>query len=307
MVRVNGVLVVDKPQGPTSHDVVSRVRRALGTREVGHAGTLDPMATGVLVVAVGEATKLLAWLTDHEKAYDATIALGVETDTLDAVGREIRRLDLPARVAAALAASVGGEIDPLVARALDAERGRTSQVPPAYSAIQQDGVRAYARARRGEDVHLPPREVAVRSLSLTGCTVAPPTLSVSVEAAKGYYVRSLARDLAAALGTVGHLASLRRTRSGCFHLAEATRLDAPREQLVARVEPLARVAARALPVVRLTEAGALDARHGRPVKPSDLAGAAPGIGAWFEPGGALIAVGEVDAAGAGRVRRGFAP
>jgi tRNA pseudouridine55 synthase len=302
---VNGVLVVDKPAGPTSHDVVSRVRRALRTREVGHAGTLDPMATGVLVVAIGEATKLLAWLTDQSKVYDATIALGVETDTLDAVGRETRREPLAPELLEALARSVGGEVHPRIAAALDAERARTSQVPPAYSAIQQEGVRAYARARRGEDVQLPARDVAVRSLALTACTVDPPTVSVTVEAAKGYYVRSLARDLAHGLDTLGHLTALRRTRSGCFDIAEATPLDAPREQLAAGVEPLERVAARALPVARLTEAGAVDARHGRPVKTGDVEPPAPGVSVWFDPAGALVAIGEVDETGAGRVRRGF--
>jgi len=302
---VNGVLVVDKPAGPTSHDVVSRVRRALRTREVGHAGTLDPMATGVLVVAIGEATKLLAWLTDQSKIYEATVALGVETDTLDAVGRETRREPPPAEVLEALAQSVGGAVHPRLQAALETERARTSQVPPAYSAIQQEGVRAYARARRGEDVQLPARDVAVRSLVLTACTVDPPSLSVTVEAAKGYYVRSLARDLAQGLGTLGHLTSLRRTRSGCFDVAEATPLDAPADQLAARVEPLERVAARVLPVAHLSEAGAVDARHGRPVKAGDIDGAAPGASVWLDPAGAIVAIGEVDATGAGRVKRGF--
>ncbi len=302
---MNGVLVVDKPAGPTSHDVVSRVRRALRTREVGHAGTLDPMATGVLVVAIGEATKLLAWLSDQGKAYEATIALGVETDTLDAVGRETQRVPESPELLEALERSAGGEVHPRLAAALDAERARTSQVPPAYSAIQQEGVRAYARARRGEDVQLPPRDVAVHSLVLRACTVAPPSVSVTVEAAKGYYVRSLARDLALGLGTVGHLTALQRTRSGSFHIAEATPLDAPREQLAAHVQPLERVASRVLPVAQLTEAGAIDARHGRTVKAGDIEPPSPGISVWLDPAGSLVAIGEVDEAGAGRVRRGF--
>lgn len=302
---MNGVLVVDKPAGPTSHDVVMRVRRALGTREVGHAGTLDPMATGVLVIAVGEATKLLAWLSDESKAYEATLRLGVETDTLDALGVETRRQEPPADVLEALTRSTAGEVHPRLRAALDAERGRTSQVPPAFSAIQQQGVRAYTRARRGEDVQLPARDVEVRSLSLAACSPEPPELSVRVEATKGYYVRSLGRDLARALGTVGHLTALRRTRSGCFGVEEATPLDVPREQLASRVLPLEQVAARALPVAHLTEAGAIDARHGRPVKPGDVTPPAPGISVWFDPGGVLVAVGEIDASGAGRVRRGF--
>lgn len=167
---MNGVLVVDKPAGPTSHDVVMRVRRALGTREVGHAGTLDPMATGVLVVALGEATKLLAWLTDQSKVYEATIRLGVETDTLDALGRETRRVEPSSELIEVLARSPAGGIHPYLQAALDAERARTSQIPPAYSAIQQQGVRAYKRARRGEPVQLPSREVEVRTLSFVACT-----------------------------------------------------------------------------------------------------------------------------------------
>jgi tRNA pseudouridine55 synthase len=302
---VNGVLVVDKPAGPTSHDVVMRLRRALRTREVGHAGTLDPMATGVLVIAVGEATKLLAWLTDQTKVYEATVLLGVDTDTLDAVGRETLRVPPPAEVLEALARTTPAELHPLMGAALDVERARTSQVPPAYSAIQQGGVRAYARARRGEDVKLPARDVEVRTLALTACSVEPPSLSIRVEAAKGYYVRALGRDLAASLGTVGHLTALRRTRSGCFDLEEATPLDSPREVLASRVQPLEQVATRALPVVRLTEAGVVDARHGRPVKSGDLDAATVGVGVWLAPDGTLVAIGEIDDSGSGRVRRGF--
>ncbi len=304
---MNGVLVVDKPAGPTSHDVVMRVRRALGTRAVGHAGTLDPMATGVLVVALGEATKLLAWLTDQSKVYEATIRLGVETDTLDALGRETRRVQPSAELLEALARSTAEEVDPRLQAALAAERARTSQIPPAYSAIQQQGVRAYKRARRGEQVQLESREVEVRTLSFVACTANPPDVAIRVEAAKGYYVRSLGRDLAEALGTVGHLTALRRTRSGCFAIEDATPLDLPREKLASRVQPLEQVAARALPVARLTEAGAIDARHGRPVKPGDIAPPSPGIGVWFDPGGVLVAIGEIDESGAGRVRRGFVP
>jgi tRNA pseudouridine55 synthase len=304
---VNGVLVVDKPAGPTSHDVVMRVRRALGTREVGHAGTLDPMATGVLVVALGEATKLLAWLTDQSKVYEATIRLGVETDTLDALGRETRRIEPSAALLEALARSTPEAADPRLQAALDAERARTSQIPPAYSAIQQQGVRAYERARKGEDVQLPARDVEVRTLSFVDCTADPPDVSIRVEAAKGYYVRSLGRDLAEALGTVGHLTALRRTRSGCFAIEDATPLDLPREKLASRVQPLEQVAARALPVAHLTEAGAIDARHGRPVKPGDIIAPSPGIGVWFDPEGVLVAIGEIDDSGAGRVRRGFVP
>ncbi|HEY5243023.1 MAG TPA: tRNA pseudouridine(55) synthase TruB [Polyangiaceae bacterium] len=301
-----GVLVIDKPRGPTSHDVVARIRRALGTREVGHAGTLDPMATGVLVVAVGEATKLVPWLTAHEKAYEATIALGVETDTLDAEGRETRRVPPEAALVQALAESRGPSVASRLRAALEAERSRTSQVPPAFSAIQKDGERAYARARRGEAVELEAREVRVHRLDLVACSDAPAWLTVRVEVDKGYYVRSLARDLALDLATVGHLTSLRRTRSGCFTLDEALPLDTPDDELAARVEHLARAASRALPVARLSEVGSRDAHHGRPVQPADIDAPVAGPCAWLTPNGRLVAVGEVDGSGLGRVLRGFA-
>jgi tRNA pseudouridine55 synthase len=282
------------------------MRRALGTREVGHAGTLDPMATGVLVVAVGEATKLVPWLTAHDKAYEATIALGVETDTLDAEGHETRRDALDAALVQALAESRGPSIAPRLRAALERERARTAQVPPAFSAIQKDGERAYARARRGEAVALEPREVRVHRLEVVACSESPPWLTVRVEVAKGYYVRSLARDLAIGLGTLGHLTSLRRTRSGCFTLDEALPLDTPDDELAARLEDLARAATRALPVARLTEVGARDAHHGRPVQPADIDAPALGPCAWLAPRGDLVAVGELDASGVGRVLRGFA-
>ena len=301
----SGVLVIDKPRGPTSHDVVARLRRALRTREVGHAGTLDPMATGVLVVAVGEATKLVPWLTAHEKAYEATIALGVETDTLDAEGRETRRVPLEAALVQALAESRGPSVAPPLRAALEAERMRTSQVPPVFSAIQKDGERAYARARRGEAVTLEAREVRVRRLEVVACSDEPPWLTVRVDVDKGYYVRALARDLAAELGTLGHLTSLRRTRSGCFTLDEALPLDTPDDELAARVEHLTRAGSRALPVARLTEVGARDAHHGRPVQPGDLDAPVAGPSAWLTPHGELVAVGELDDSGLGRVLRGF--
>jgi len=299
-----GVLVVDKPRGPTSHDVVARARAILGTRKVGHAGTLDPMATGVLVLAIGEATKLVPWLTAHDKAYEATLALGVETDTLDADGRVTRRVEPGDTLREALASTrVPGGVAPLLRMALHLELARERQVPPAFSAIRTDGERAFTRARRGEAPELAPRNVHVRRLEVIACTLDPPSLSVSLDVDKGYYVRALARDLAGALGTVAHLTSLRRTRSGCFTEAEAVPLDASAERVRASVQPLAIAAARALPVVRLTPDGATDARHGRPVR---FDPPIPGPHAWLAPDGDLVAVGEVDDEGRGRILRGFA-
>jgi tRNA pseudouridine55 synthase len=300
------VLVVDKPRGPTSHDVVRRLRKALGTRAVGHAGTLDPMATGVLVAAIGEATKLVPWLTAHDKGYEATIALGVETDTLDADGVEVQRIAPSSALCDALRAACGETLPPLLRAALEQERARTLQSPPVYSAIRTDGERAFARARRGEHVATEPRPVVVHRLEIVGSSAEPPLLKVSIDVGKGYYVRALARDLAGALGTVGHLTELRRTHSGCFAIAEAHRLDAPSEALRAAVEPLARVAERALPVVRLAPAGARDARHGRAVLAADLQGDVPPFtpSAWFDDDGRLVAVGQLEG-DRGRVLRGF--
>jgi tRNA pseudouridine55 synthase len=297
-----GVVVVDKPRGPTSHDVVAVVRRRLGTRRVGHAGTLDPMATGVLVVAVGEATKLVPWLTAHDKGYEATIALGVETDTLDADGRELRRLELGGALREALAFARDADPAPVLCAAIGAERRRARQVPPLYSAIRLEGERSFVRARRGEMPELAPRDVRVLRLDLVGWSLDPPTLSVSLDADKGYYVRALARDLAEALGTAGHLTSLRRIRSGCFTAAEALALETPADALRARIQPLATAAARALPTLRLTHDGASDARHGRPV-PMGIPNSGPQ--AWLSPEGDLVAIGEIDTDGRGKILRGF--
>ncbi len=305
----DGVLVIDKPRGPTSHAVVARVRRLLSRREVGHAGTLDPMATGVLVVAIGEATKLVPYLTAENKSYEATIALGVATDTLDAEGTETARVPPSDALKAALAKSTGAFVAAEIEAALAIERARTSQVPPAFSAIKQAGERAYEKARRGETPELAARSVSVASLRLLDASDDPPWLAVAMEVAKGYYVRSLARDLAASLGTVGHLTALRRTRSGSFALDEALSMDTPADELAARVLPLAHAAARVLPVAELAENGVIDARHGRPVRAEDIAASSRGASvprAWLDARGVLVAIGDMNEDGTGRVLRGFA-
>lgn len=273
-----GVLVIDKPRGPTSHDVVARVRRALKTREVGHAGTLDPMATGVLVIAVGEATKLVPWLTAHDKAYRTTIRLGVATHSQDAEGDvlETREVD----------PSVFERLD----AALDAERARTEQIPPAVSAIKVDGVAAHARVRRGEELVMPARPVSVRRLSLLQARRDPPELDLEIECGKGYYVRSLARDLAERLGTVGHLVMLRRTQSGPFGLEQAVALDDP--ALADHLVPLTIAATRAVGSVTLTDEGVVRARHGKKLLAEHFV-TQPGEGpvAWVH-GDLLVAIGE---------------
>jgi len=253
----HGVLVLDKPSGPTSHDVVSRVRWLLRTRAVGHAGTLDPLATGVLVIGVGEGTKLLSHLSGADKAYVATLRLGETTDSLDSQGRVTQTAPVPALSHDAIAEVLRGFV------------GAQRQRVPEISAVRVDGQRLYDRARRGETVSAPEREVVAHELELL--RVALPELELRVRCSKGFYVRSLVRDLAQALGSVGHLTALRRTHSGSFSLQEAApehALSGDRELGAAllreRLLPLAaamRDCARAV----LNEVGLGHVRHGRPL------------------------------------------
>ncbi len=299
----SGVLVVDKARGPTSHDVVAKARALLRTREVGHAGTLDPMATGVLVLGVGEGTKLLPYLTAHDKTYEATLVLGETTETLDAEGVKRTPAEIAPWLMEALASVARGEAPPAALReALDGERARRAQVPPAFSAIRRDGIRAHTLARAGVAVELEPRPVRVHALELTAASPLPPTLSVRVVADKGYYVRSLGRDLALALGTQGHLSALRRVRSGPFDLARAVALDADAAR---GVLDLATAAALALPTATLGDEAVLQARRGQRVRLPDDSPDAPC--AWLDGAGALVAIGERAPEGHGRVLRGFAP
>jgi tRNA pseudouridine55 synthase len=306
--KPSGVLVVDKPRGPTSHDVVARLRRTLATREIGHAGTLDPMATGVLVALVGEATKLASYLTAEDKEYEATIELGTETDTLDAQGAVTRRSEVPEETCAALHAARPPRTGhpPVLDLAIAGERARKEQIPPSFSAIHEGGERAYRRARRGDAVTLLPRPVSVKCMEVLGAGLEPrPWLTVRTTASKGYFVRALARDLAAALGTVGHLVALRRLRSGSFSLEEAVPWDGAPDNMVAHLIPLAVAAARAMRISTLSEIGARDARVGRPISPVDLEHRGQGLSAWVDGRGELVAVGEVGEDGVGRVVRGF--
>lgn len=298
----HGVLVIDKPAGPTSHDVVGRVRRVLGEKRVGHAGTLDPMATGVLVVLVGEATKLSSFLTAEDKRYTARVTLGAATDTLDAEGQVVARAEVPARLAEelrALAMDAGAAPEGLVKTALREEEARAEQVPPAFSAIHVGGERSHELARAGKEVDLAPRAVAVRGLGLVAARVEAeelPSLEIDVWVSKGYYVRSLARDLGARLGVPSHLSALRRTRSGAFGVEHAVSLDAGGEALRAALVPIPKAVAMALPVGRLTEQGAVRARQGKRLSAGDfVAGAAPagaGAAAWLGAAGELVAIGE---------------
>ncbi len=255
----SGLLVVDKPSGPTSHDVVSLVRRLAGTRRVGHAGTLDPMATGVLLVGVGRATRLLGHLAGCDKAYEATIRLGVQTTTDDAQGAVVATAE-PEVVDALTPASV--------AAAAEAFRGEIAQVPAAVSAVKVDGRRAHQRVRAGEHVELPARTVTVHDLHVGApCRPGPGLLDVpvSLRCSSGTYVRALARDLGGALAVGGHLTSLRRTAVGPVTVQEAHDLDDLSTGGPLPVLPMAVVARRFFPVEEVDEETARQVSHGRPV------------------------------------------
>ena len=239
---LSGLLVVDKPRGMTSHDVVDRVRALAAQREAGHAGTLDPLATGVLVVALGKALKLLEFMEGHDKGYDVTVRLGQRTETDDAEGRVIAERP---------ATSTREQVESAAARFL----GEIDQVPPSYSAVKQGGERLYAKARRGEAVEAKPRRVRVDAFVLVGFE--PPVARFTVRCGKGTYVRSLARDLGEALGCGGHVTELRRTASGPFQLSDAAALEPPLELL-----PMD-TALMALPELRLSTQDARDFENGR--------------------------------------------
>jgi tRNA pseudouridine55 synthase len=266
-----GLVVVDKDPGMTSHDVVSRVRRLAGTRKVGHAGTLDPMATGVLVLGVDRATRLLGHLMLTEKAYDATIRLGAVTTTDDAEGEVVSTHD------------VSGVTEDDVRHQLARFVGAIEQVPTAVSAIKVDGKRAYARVRDGEQVELKARPVTIHELVVH--EVALPDVRVSVRCSSGTYIRAIARDLGAALGVGGHLTALRRTAVGSFDLAVARTL----EQLTAdfAVLPIADAARASFPTVDLGEEQAAHVRFGRAL---GLALPAEGPHAVFAPDGEFLAL-----------------
>jgi tRNA pseudouridine55 synthase len=222
-----GVVVVDKPAGITSFDVVARVRRALGERRVGHAGTLDPMATGVLPVCVGEATKLVPFLMGGDKEYEAEAVLGVTTDTLDATGAVLSETSA--------AHVTRGEVE----AALPRFTGRILQTPPMHSALRVDGKRLYELARQGVEVEREARPIEVHALILTSW--APPRLGLRVCCGKGTYIRSIIDDLGRALGVGAHMTALARTRVGAFTRAAAVRLDAlgPTTPLLGLAEALA--------------------------------------------------------------------
>lgn len=207
---MHGFLLIDKPAGITSHDVVRRIRRRLKVRRVGHGGTLDPMATGLVPVAIGEATRLLEYLSDSDKGYHATMRMGETTDSQDAEGVIVETSDWSAL----------GCSD--VESALHAMSGDIEQIPPMYSALKKNGIPLYKLARKGIDVERQPRPVRIHSIALTACTL--PEVSFDVICSKGTYVRTLAHDVGRSLGCGAHLTGLRRFRHGCYDLSSATEL-----------------------------------------------------------------------------------
>lgn len=289
----DGFVVVDKPQGWTSHDVVGRMRRLAGTRKVGHAGTLDPMATGVLVLGIGKATRLLTYVVGADKDYDATIRLGVATTTDDAEGQVLSVAD-------------PGAVERVDRAALDAAiadlTGDIQQVPTSVSAIKVDGKRAYALVRAGESVELQARPVtvsrfeilAVRPLTATvpdaDADVPVVDIDVRVTVSSGTYVRALARDLGAALGAGGHLTALRRTRVGGYDLAGARTLEQLETQADAdgtlATLPMAEAARATFPVRELDEDEVRALGYGQWVAPSDHSE----VVAALSPSGELVAL-----------------
>ncbi len=271
----SGLVVVDKSPGMTSHDVVARVRRLAGTRKVGHAGTLDPMATGVLVLGVERATRLLGHLMLTEKAYDATVRLGVSTTTDDAEGEVV-------------AATAADFLQPgLVDAEFGEQVGEIMQVPTAVSAIKVDGQRAYARVRAGEQVELKARPVTIHSLAVLGQRVVGDHLDVdiSVRCSSGTYIRAIARDVGAALGVGGHLTALRRTAVGPFDLSSAHTLDELGDDFT--LLPIAQAARASFASVDLDDEDAAHVRFGRSL---ELALEGPGPHALFAPGGEFLAL-----------------
>jgi len=290
-----GLLVVDKGPGMTSHDVVARARRALSVRKVGHAGTLDPMATGVLVLGVGAATRLLGHLSGNDKTYEATVRLGQTTVTDDREGDVL--VTTPA----------GHLTDEEVRAALAAQTGPLQQVPSSVSAVKVDGVRSYDRVRAGEEFELTARSVVVHALEVHRIERPAPDLvdvDVTVTCSTGTYVRAIARDAGALLGVGGHLTALRRTRSGPFDQARALVVEEAAAALLAGegpgFVPLTAAATAVFPERPVTAAEAVDLGHGKRVPASG----APGLHAAVAPDGRLVALVE-DAGSTARVSVGF--
>lgn len=263
-----GLVLLDKPEGWTSHDVVARIRRVAGTRKVGHAGTLDPMATGLLVLGVESATKLLTFIVGADKTYEATIRLGASTITDD------RESDY---LSQATPEEISRITDEQILSAVAELTGEIEQVPSSVSAIKVDGVRSYAKVRGGEEVKLKARPVSVARFDLlkTDRSESFIDLTVVIDCSSGTYVRALARDLGSKLGVGGHLTALRRTRVGGYTIDQASALPEVGDSLnlISSFE-----AAQAFPIVHLSEQEVIDLRHGKRISnPNSLTGDIAGV------------------------------
>lgn len=291
---LSGVLVIDKPSGPTSHDVVARVRRAIGETRIGHTGTLDPLATGVLALVVGRATRLAQFLSSDEKEYRATVRLGMSTPTYDAEGIGTAG-DRTSRLQPDVS---DGDLE----SALTHFRGTYLQTPPPYSAKKVAGVRAYHHARKQQVVELKPVEVTVRVLDLVQADAT--RVELRLVCSSGFYVRTLAHELGQRLGCGAYLEALRRTRAGDFTLEQAVALDAVQADpglAASRLVPSADLLP-GFPRVALNEAGARRVRNGNSVGPEHVTGAMPIAGfpakiRLFDPSGGLLALADPDPGG----------
>ena len=276
----SGLVVVDKPAGWTSHDVVARMRRLLGTRKVGHGGTLDPMATGVLIVACGKATRLLTYISAHDKAYDATIRLGQSTITDDAEGDVTATVDASEVTDAAIAAVIATLTGPIMQR------------PSSVSAIKVDGQRSYARVRAGEEVELAGRPVTVSRFDVVATRRGDGFVDIdcSIDVSSGTYIRALARDLGSALEVGGHLTALRRTRIGDITLAPAVTLDElERNGTSGHLIPLDQAAAATLPTFTIDAKAATALGFGQRIVAD---GVGPAVAMYEERAIAIVARGD---------------
>jgi tRNA pseudouridine55 synthase len=276
---MTGILPVDKPEGPTSHDVVATARRDLGVRRIGHTGTLDPFATGLLLLCIGPATRLAEYFGDLDKTYQATARLGVLTDTLDRTGAVVATDDAWAELDEAA-----------IRRSFVDQLGRRLQLPPAYSAKKVGGRRAYEMARVGQEVDLEPVEVVIRAIEVLA--VSGPDVDFSMTCTQGTYVRAVARDAGESLGVGAHLTRLRRTAIGRFSVEASlpfdrlSDADAVADALVAPLDALAH-----LPRVALRDEERVAIRHGRALP---AAGRAPAGTVLLASDGSLLAIGECD-------------
>ena len=284
---MDGLLIIDKPAGPTSHDVVSRMRRLLREKRIGHTGTLDPMATGVLLLVVGRATRLSQFLTASDKSYEAVVRLGFATDTADAEGQPVgpvSRAALPPRET--------------IEAALDEFRGTFLQQAPAFSAKKIDGTRSYKLARAQPAVPALPAPASVTAHAIDIVSADGDSVTLRVDCSAGFYVRSLAHDLGQRLGIGGHHAALRRTRSGDFTLEQAISLDTLERDAQLAIDGLVPLAEMlpAFASVTLTAEGVLRATHGRELGPADtergLAGCASTIVRLLDQSGQLVGIAE---------------